>query len=238
MAAEVDSVILDKCFAFCQALVKSNNQFTFKLSIGNVNFNFEHKKPEKSFWKKKKKSPSQVRREERRRQERAKVNDPKEAEIASVENFKPAAIICSQCDFTSSSEKELRTHVKSEHKSFVLPTPEKERAPDKIAELELTPVHNLRNDSFLTSPSPPSATSTATPSATEPPVYVCDRPHGRSRNLLPCGKTFKSERDLRSHAHREHDYCYEHQVRYDVICPATDVRCRSQALAFNYKYHP
>ena len=236
MTAEVDSVILDKCFAFCQALVQSNNHFTLKLSIGNVNFNFEHKKPEKSFWKKKKKSPSQVRREERRRQERAKVNDPKEAEIASVE--KPAAIICSQCDFTSSSEEDLRTHIKSEHESFDLPTPEKERAPDKIAELELTPVQNLRNDSILTSPSPPSATSTATPPATEPPVYVCDRPHGRSRNLLPCGKTFKSEHDLRSHAHREHDYCYEHQVRYDVICPATDVRCRSQALAFNYKYHP
>ena len=103
------------------------------------------------------------------------------------------------------------------------------------------------NYSLLTSPSPPpspSATSTATPvednsTAPEPTVFVCDRPPGRSRNPWNmCGKTFKSENDLRRHGHREHDYCYEHQVRYDVICPATDVKCRSQALAFNYFYHP
>ena len=150
MTAEVNTVVLDKCLAFCKALVQSNNQFTFKLAIGNVNFNFEHKKPEKSFWKKKKKSPSQVRREERRRQERAKVNDPKDAGRASEENFKPVAINCSQCDFTSSSEEDLRIHVKTEHRSFVLPTPEKERAPDQIAELELTPVHNLRSENFAT----------------------------------------------------------------------------------------
>ena len=99
------------------------------------------------------------------------------------------------------------------------------------------------NYSLLTSPSPPpspSATSTATPvednsTAPEPTVYVCDRPPGRSRN--PWNLCGKSEYDLR-HGHREHDYCYEHQVRYDVICPATDVSCRSQALAFNYFYHP
>ena len=52
-------------------------------------------------------------------------------------------------DFTSSSEEDLRIHVKTEHQSFVLPTPEKERAPDQIAELELTPpVHNLRKENF------------------------------------------------------------------------------------------
>ena len=146
MTADVDTVVLDKCLAFCQALVQSNNHFTFKLAIGNVDFNFEHKKPEKSFLKKKKKSPSQMRREERR-QERAKVNDLKEAGKASEENFKPAAISCSQCDFASSSEEDLRIHVEIEHASSVLPTPEKERAPDQIADLELTPpVQNLRTE--------------------------------------------------------------------------------------------
>ena len=49
MTADVNTMVLDKCLAFCQALVQSNNQFTFKLAIGDVNFNFEHKKPEKSF---------------------------------------------------------------------------------------------------------------------------------------------------------------------------------------------
>ena len=138
MTAEMDTV------TFCQALVQSNNQFTFKLAIGNFDFNFEHKKPEKSFWKKKMKSPSQVRREERRRQERAKVNDPKEAGKASEEISKPVAFNCSHCDFTSSSEEDLRIHVETQHTSSVLPTPEKEHAPHQIAELELTPVHQVR----------------------------------------------------------------------------------------------
>ena len=143
-------MVLDKCLAFCQALVQSNNQFTFKLAIGNVNFNFEHKQPEKSFWRKKKKSPTQIKREERRRQERAKLNEPKEAAKASEENFKPVAINCSQCDFTSSTEEDLRIHVENEHTSSVLPTPENERAPDQIADLELTPpVHNMRTEFFV-----------------------------------------------------------------------------------------
>ena len=152
MTADVDTVVLDKCLAFCQALVQSNNHFTFKLAIGNVDFNFEHKKPEKSFLKKKKKSPSQVRREERRRQERAKVNDLKEAGKASEENFKPVAVNCSQCDVTSSSEEDLRAHIETEHAPSVLPTPEKERAFDQIADLELTPpVHNLRKENLFAS---------------------------------------------------------------------------------------
>ena len=150
MTADVNAMVLDKCLAFCQALVQSNNHFTFKLTIGDVNFNFENKKPEKSFWTKKKKSPSQVRREERRRQEKAKVNDPKEAGKASEEHFKPVAFDCSQCDFTSSSEEDLRNHVETEHTTSVLPTPEKERAPDQIADLKLTPpVHNMRTEFFV-----------------------------------------------------------------------------------------
>ena len=152
MTADVNAMVLDKCLAFCQALVQSNNHFTFKLAIGDVNFNFENKKPEKSFWKKKKKSPSQVRREERRRQEKAKVNDPKEAGKASEEHFKPVAFNCSQCDFTSSSEEDLRNHVETEHTTSVLPTPEKERAPDQIADLKLTPpAHNMRTEFFVAS---------------------------------------------------------------------------------------
>ena len=44
---------------------------------------------------------------------------------------------------------DLRIHVETEHTSSVLPTPEKERAVNQIAELELTPVHNLRNETFV-----------------------------------------------------------------------------------------
>ena len=141
----MDTVVLDKCLAFCQALAQSNNQFTFKLAIGNIDFNFEHKKPEKSFCKKKKKSPSQIRREERRRQARNQVNDSKKAaEKASEENPKPVA--CSQCDFTLSSEEDLKIHTETEHTYHASSTPEKERAPDPIADLELTPIQSQRNE--------------------------------------------------------------------------------------------
>ena len=149
----MDTVVLDKCLAFCQALAQSNNQFTFKLAIGKVDFNFDFKKPEKSFWKKKKKSPSQIRREERRKQERNQVNDSKRAaEKASEENPKPAAINCSQCDLTMSSEEDLKIHAKTEHAYPALSTPEKERAPDPIADLELTPIHSQRSEENVVAP--------------------------------------------------------------------------------------
>ena len=53
-------------------------------------------------------------------------------------------------DFTSSSEEDLRIHVKTERRSFVLPPLLKRSVPpDQIAELELTPpVHNLRKENF------------------------------------------------------------------------------------------
>ena len=147
----MDTVVLDKCLAFCQALVQSNNQFTFKLAIGNVDFNFEYKKPEKSFLKKKKKSPSQIRREERRKQERNQVNDStKAAEKASEEDSKPVAR--SQCDLTMSSEEDLKIHAETEHTYPVLSTPEKERAPDPIADLKLTPIHSQRHEENVCAP--------------------------------------------------------------------------------------
>ena len=63
---------VDKCLAFCQALVSSNQKFTFTLSIGKETFKFDNKELVASSCgkNKKKKSPSQVRREERRREAR------------------------------------------------------------------------------------------------------------------------------------------------------------------------
>ena len=63
---------IDKCLAFCQALVSSNQKFTFTLSIGKETFKFDNKELVASSCGKtlKKKSPSQIRREDRRREAR------------------------------------------------------------------------------------------------------------------------------------------------------------------------
>ena len=63
----MDTVVVEKCQAFCQALITGNHKFAFSLSMGRDNFNFETKELAKSSCEKKKKSPSQIRREEKRR---------------------------------------------------------------------------------------------------------------------------------------------------------------------------
>ena len=60
---------------------------------------------------------------------------------------------CSQCDLYFKVEDDLNAHVGDLHTT--LPTAEKERAPDQIADLLLTPIHGQRKDSG-TLPSPPS----------------------------------------------------------------------------------
>ena len=106
-------------------------------------------------------------------------------------------------------------------------TPEKERDQDHIVDLVLSPVCGQRDDED-TMPLPLPTLS-----------LVCDRPDKRSRRGPKCGKTFNSEHDLRCHGHKDHDYCFEHQNRYEVICHVPGgPRCKSQALAFGYFYHP
>ena len=63
---------VDKCLAFCQALVSSNQKFTFTLSIGKETFKFNNQELVASSCvkSKKKKSPCQLRREDRRREAR------------------------------------------------------------------------------------------------------------------------------------------------------------------------
>ena len=58
---------MEKCLAFCQGLVQSNNKFSFNFSCGKDNFNFDNKELVNSSWKKKK-SPSQLRRQKKRRE--------------------------------------------------------------------------------------------------------------------------------------------------------------------------
>ena len=80
---------VDKCLAFCQALVSSNQKFTFTLSIGKETFKFDNKELVASSCGKtlKKKSPSQIRREDRRREARkSKITEEAVEDPAVVED--------------------------------------------------------------------------------------------------------------------------------------------------------
>ena len=124
---------IDKCLAFCQALVSSNQKFTFTLSIGKETFKFDNKElVTSSCVTKKKKSPSQIRREDRRREARKSkiaeevveippVTTPqnhKATEKTAVPKQKSTALTfkCEQCDYTSTSEKGLKQHIRMKEK--------------------------------------------------------------------------------------------------------------------------
>ena len=83
----------NKCLAFCQALVSSNQKFTFTLSIGKETFNFDNKELVASscVHKKKKKSPSQIRREEKRREARKLKIAEKVADVSPSATLQQAA---------------------------------------------------------------------------------------------------------------------------------------------------
>ena len=88
----------------------------------------------------------------------------------------------------------MNAHIGEVHTAPVLPTPEKERAPDQVAELLLTPISGQRkeDDTHLHA------------------VSVCDlpmKPGGSDK----CGKSFTNKNDLRKHAKKNHNYCLEHK---------------------------
>ena len=127
---------VDKCLAFCQSLAMSGQKFSFTLSIGKDSFSFNNKElGSSSCVKRKKKSPSQVRREQRRKEERSLKKAAEATEkVAEASEFQ-----CSQCDSNFKTEEDLNAHIGEVHTAPVLPTPEKERAPNQVAELLLTP---------------------------------------------------------------------------------------------------
>ena len=125
---------VDKCLAFCQALVSSNQKFTFAISIGKETFKFDNKElVASSCVTKKKKSPSQIRREDRRREARkSKITEEvvqippvitpqnhEATEKAAVPKQKSAVLAfkCEQCDYTSTSEKGLKQHARMKHRT-------------------------------------------------------------------------------------------------------------------------
>ena len=98
---------------------------------------------------------------------------------------------CSQCDSSFKAEEDLNAHISDRHTT--LPTPEKERAPDQIADLLLTPIHG-QGSRTMSSP---------------PLMYGC--------NKWTCEKTFTSEDELRIHVHEQHSMC--DRDCYSTPCP-------------------
>ena len=126
---------VDKCLAFCQALVSSNQKFTFTLSIEKETFKFDNKElVASSCVNKKKKSPSQIRREDRRREARKQNITEEVVEVSPIitpqnPNHKAAekaaapelistvsALKCEQCEYVSTSEKGLKQHARMKHR--------------------------------------------------------------------------------------------------------------------------
>ena len=183
---------VDKCLAFCQSLIMSGQKFSFTLSIGKDNFSFTNKELGPSSCMKKK-SPSQIRRELRRKEERSlkKAAEPAEKVVEASESDSTVGFQCSQCDLSFKAGEDLNAHIGEVHSAPVLPTPEKERAPDQVTELLLTPISGQRKeeDTHLHA------------------VSICDLPMKPwERGSSKCGKTFANENDLRMHAKKNHYY--------------------------------
>ena len=211
--SEEGSDLTSQCMAFCQALASKGRPFTFTLNVGtSFLFSLDTRGDNPSTSSNvKKKSPSTLRRNARRR-----------AEFLNKKLVTSTVMTSSAVDTTPGKEAETVIN-QVEGEVPVLTTPEKERDPDCIADLVLSPICGKRDDEDMV------------PSAL-PTLSVCNL---KQRGGVKCGETFGSEKELKSHAHRKHDYCIEHKYSYKnatvPICPAPGVpsgRCISMNLAF------
>ena len=191
---------VDKCLAFCQSLAMSGQKFSFTLSIGKDKFSFTNKELGPSSCLKKK-SPSQIRREMRRKEERSlkKAAETAIKVVEASESDSSVCFQCCQCDSSFKAEEDLNAHIGEVHSVPVLPTPEKERAPDQVIELLLTPISGQRKEEDTNLHA----------------VSVCDLPT-KLGGSDKCGKSFTDKNDLRMHAQKNHNYCLEHDRAVEV----------------------
>ena len=213
--SQEDSTLTSQCMAFCQTLASKGHRFTFTLNVGtSFLFSLDTKGENPSTMSNvKKKSPSTLRRNARRR-----------AEFLNKKHVPCSEIESSASETTPGKEAENATNQVEEEVS-VHTTPEKERGPDCIADLGLSPICGQRDDEDIL----PSLSSPL------PILSVCNL----KKWGVKCGETFNSEKDLKSHAHRNHDYCIQHRRGYKKavppVCPAPGVpsgRCTSMNLAY------
>ena len=208
--------LANKCLDFCQTLSSRGSAFKFSLTMGsNFSFSLDTKvltsDIQVKYLPKKKPSPSTIRRNARRREMfLRKKRNPAPSSPARPLQYPPE-----------------------------VPTPEKERLPDAMADIDLTPVHDKGRVEVSSQPSPPSSpsepegasspsgqSSEESPMSSPPPTVSlkCDL------HMLPfyecprCRKTFNCEEDFRNHKHEVHDVCIRDGVvfprssRKDCIC--------------------
>ena len=145
----MDGNVVEKCLAFCQALVTANKTFSLNLSINKDSFVFSNKGLSKSSCMAKKKSLSQVRREMRRRNERESKKSEVTVNVTEHCNPEtPEVYSCNHCEVNFKTEKGLKIHIGKVHKEDELEsTPEKEC--DKVQDdssLLITPVKEVREE--------------------------------------------------------------------------------------------
>ena len=173
-----------KCMEFCQALTSQGVKFSFNLYTGTgFSFTLDTKESGK---------PTSVVAEpakKRRKKKKLSPSDVRRNERRRQEFLK-------------------RKSKGAKCEGSVLQTPEKERAPHQVADLQLTPLHQQRDEEDEM------PSSLQSPPSTLP--LVCDLPHSYSDQ--PCGQTFSSEDELRVHAHLGgHWICT--RERYSTPCP-------------------
>jgi len=144
--SEEDSTLTSQCMAFCQTLANKGHPFTFTLNIGNsFLFSLDTKGENPSTMSNvKKKSPSTLRRNARRRAEFLKK---KHVPCSETESYAAESTPGKEAEnVTNQVEGEVSVHA----------TPEKERNPDCIADLGLSPISGQRDDEdIMPSPSSP-----------------------------------------------------------------------------------
>ena len=212
---------IDKCLAFCQALVSSNQKFNFTLSIGKEIFKFNNQELVASSCvkSKKKKSPCQIRREDRRREARklkiaeqvvevphsATPQQAAEKTAVTVDSLSPK---CNHCDYIAASEKGLKQHIRMKHRETQLDS----RLPSTPESLREPLV--LRNSLVM---SPIAATNR---DETDENPYKCWAP------VDGCDETFNCEEDLKNHIDYDHSSTICHNCKEEFweqdyeACPA------------------
>ena len=219
---------MDKCLAFCQALITSDQKFTLNLSIGNDKLFFSNKELESSWKMKKKKSPSQLRREKNRKMKRQKEATEKvagdgasEAAAKEAEDNStaekaegPASIVCEECDYNATTEKGLKQHKRMKHgkpQQSTLSTPETSRRPSRPEHLNTSPLlqstseeacHNCGG--IFTSEHQCDSTQCDTESEINEDQNFVDGAEelngdgSKPCQCVTCGKTFRAETDIQA----------------------------------------
>ena len=115
----MNSGVVEKCLAFCQAPVTTNQSFSFHLTISMDIFNFTNKELQEGPTGGKK-FPSQFRREDRRRKVKEKIQSDVTENVAKNSVPEISEYSCNQCEEKFKTEKGFNIHIGRIHKDYLL----------------------------------------------------------------------------------------------------------------------